>query len=66
MQRSVDSSTDSIESLERARFVAMTRQDIKALDPMLAPELTYCHSNGVCEDKIHFLETIQSGGVRYK
>jgi hypothetical protein len=57
---------ESIESVERARFVAMTRQDIAALDPVLAPDLSYCHSNGTCEDKIHFLETIQTGGVRYK
>jgi hypothetical protein len=55
-----------VEKIERERFAAMTRQDIVALDPMLAPDLTYCHSNGLCEDKIHFLETIQAGAIRYK
>jgi hypothetical protein len=63
---SLQTPTESVESVERARFVAMTRQDIVALDPMLAPDLTYCHSNGLCEDKTHFLETIQAGAIRYK
>jgi hypothetical protein len=55
-----------VEAVERARFVAMTRQDIAALEPVLAADLTYCHSNGQCEDKTQFLKTIETGRVRYK
>ena len=54
-----------IESVERARFAAMTHQDIKALQPMLADDLIYCHSNGRCETKAQLLESIRSGRIRY-
>jgi Domain of unknown function (DUF4440) len=57
---------ETVESIERARFVAMTRQDIPALDRLLASDVLYCHSNAVCEDKAQFLKTIESGRVRYK
>jgi hypothetical protein len=55
-----------IESVERARFAAMTHQDIKALQPMLADDLIYCHSNGRCENKAQLLESIRSGRIRYR
>jgi Domain of unknown function (DUF4440) len=55
-----------IESVERARFAAMTHQDIKALQPMLADDLIYCHSNGRCESKAQLLESIRSGRIRYR
>ena len=54
-----------IESVERARYAAMTRQDIKTLQPMLADDLIYCHSNGRCESKAQLLESIRTGRVRY-
>ena len=54
-----------IESVERARFAAMTHQDVKALEPMLADDLIYCHSNGRCENKAQLLESIRSGSLRY-
>jgi ketosteroid isomerase-like protein len=56
---------DEVERLERARFEAMTRQDVAALEPMLADDLVYCHSDGSCESKREFLETIRSGRIRY-
>ncbi len=56
---------DELERLERARFEAMTRQDVAALEPMLADDLVYCHSDGSCEGKREFLETIRSGRIRY-
>ena len=56
---------EEVEHLERARFEAMTRQDVAALAPMLAEELVYCHSDGACEGKSEFLETIRSGRIRY-
>jgi len=55
-----------IESVERARFAAMTHQDIKALQNTLADDLIYCHSNGRCESKAQLLESIRSGRIRYR
>ena len=55
-----------IESVERALFAAMTHQDIKALQPMLADDLIYCHSNGRCENKSQLLESLRSGRIRYR
>jgi ketosteroid isomerase-like protein len=55
-----------IESVERARFAAMTRQDVNALEPMLADDLIYCHSNGRCENKSQLLESIRTGSIRYR
>ena len=55
-----------IESVERARFAAMTHQDIKALQPMLAEDLIYCHSNGRCETKAQLLESVRTGRIRYR
>jgi hypothetical protein len=56
---------EDLERLERSRFEAMTRQDITALEPMLADDLVYCHSDATCEGKPEFLETIRSGRIRY-
>jgi hypothetical protein len=55
-----------IEAVERARFTAMTHQDIKALQPMLAEDLIYCHSNGRCESKAQLLESLRTGRIRYR
>jgi hypothetical protein len=55
-----------IAATERARFDAMTRQDVQTLDPLLADDLIYCHSSGVCETKAEFLATIESGRLRYR
>jgi ketosteroid isomerase-like protein len=54
-----------IESVERARFAAMTHQDIKSLQSMLADDLIYCHSNGRCETKAQLLESIRTGRIVY-
>lgn len=52
--------------MERARFAAMTHPDIKTLQPMLADDLIYCHSNGRCETKAQLLESIRTGRIRYR
>jgi ketosteroid isomerase-like protein len=51
--------------VQRERLGAMVRQDIAALEPMLADDLVYCHSDASCEKKDEFLETIRSGRIRY-
>jgi Domain of unknown function (DUF4440) len=44
-----------VEALERARFKALIAADLAALRPMLAEDLVYCHSSGVCQNKEEFL-----------
>lgn len=55
-----------MDAVERARFEAMTRQDLETLRPMLADELVYCHSDGRCESREQFLATIATGTIRYR
>lgn len=57
---------ETVEQVERRRFAAMVAQDIAALEPLLAEELTYGHSNGGFENKSQFLETIRGGRLRYE
>lgn len=57
---------DAVELLERRRFAAMVAQDLEALEPMLAEELNYGHSNGEVETKPQFLETIRTGRIKYE
>lgn len=49
-----------------ARFTAMVREDLRGLDTLLAPELTYIHSDGELESKAQFLATLRSGRLRYQ
>jgi hypothetical protein len=55
-----------IESLERARSSAMRHWDLNTLQPMLADDLIYCHSNGRRENKAQRLESLQGGRIRYR
>ena len=57
---------ESVEQVERRRFAAMVAQDIAALEPLLADDLTYGHSNGEFQNKSQFLETIRAGRLRYE
>jgi hypothetical protein len=59
-------SPESVEQVERRRFAAMVAQDIAVLEPMLAEELRYVHSNGQLENKAQFIETIRSGSRRFR
>jgi ketosteroid isomerase-like protein len=56
---------ESVEQVERRRFAAMVARDIAQLEPLLAEDLTYGHSNGEFENKAQFLETIRAGRLRY-
>lgn len=44
----------------------MVAQDVAALEPMLAEDLRYVHSDGQLENKAQFIETIRSGRRRYR
>lgn len=49
-----------------ARFRAMVREDLQGLDTLLAPELTYIHSDGGLESKPEFLTTLRTGRLQYQ
>lgn len=57
---------DEVTALERARFAALQANDLPRLETMLAPDLRYCHSTGVCESRAQFLEALRSGTMRYR
>src|SRR5437763_8368138 len=50
---------------EAARFHAMIRGDLRALDSLLASELTYTHTDGKRQNKAEFQEMLRSGELRY-
>lgn len=53
-------------AVNAARFRAMVREDLSGLDTLLAPELTYIHSDGGLESKTEFLATLRTGRLRYQ
>ena len=57
---------DTVSALERARFAALQANDLARLETMLAPDLRYCHSTGVCESRAQFLDALRSGTMRYR
>ncbi len=52
--------------LEKARFEAMVKQDLEALERMLDPTLTYTHSNGLVESRADHLDHIRTGYIVYR
>jgi ketosteroid isomerase-like protein len=56
---------NEIEAIERARFKAQVAVDVAALRPMLADDLVYCHSTGVCQNKDEFIGFVTSGSNQY-
>ncbi|HZF27025.1 MAG TPA: nuclear transport factor 2 family protein [Steroidobacteraceae bacterium] len=61
-----DDTLQKVQQVERQRFAAMTTQNLAALEPLLADELYYGHSNGDVQTKQQFLEAIRSGQYRYE
>jgi hypothetical protein len=51
---------------EQRRVDALTHNDIAALEPILADELTYSHSTGENDTKTAYLRKLTSGRLRYK
>src|ERR1700709_1468337 len=47
----------SLEAFRKAQFAA----DAKAFDPLIAPELSYSHSDGHIEDKATFIKNATAG-----
>jgi hypothetical protein len=50
---------------ERDRFMAMHNADVAALEKLLAPELSYTHSNALVQGKAAFIGDIKSGTIKY-
>ena len=49
-----------------ARFDAALKGDLASLDKLLADDLDYCHSNGDCENKRAYLDSMQAGTMKYR
>jgi len=54
-----------VRQAERDRFAAMVNADVGALNKLLAPELSYTHSNAQVQDKAGFIADIKSGAIKY-
>ena len=50
---------------DEARFTAMQRADTGSLQRLLAPDLTYTHTDGEQNTKEEFLRILSSGALRY-
>lgn len=51
---------------EAARFEAIVRGDVAALDQILSDDLSYTHATGVFETKAEFLGKMKSGQLKYE
>jgi len=56
----------NVRDVEAMRFQAMVQNDLKSLDPLLAENLVYMHTDGTVESKSEFLERLRSGSLRYR
>jgi hypothetical protein len=65
-QGSPAASREALLQANAARFAAMVRRDLRGLDTLLAPELTYIHTDGILESKAEFLATLGTGRLRYQ
>ncbi len=57
---------DEIITLENRRIEAMTKQDVQALEGILADDLSYTHSTGRLESKAEFISSLTSGRTKYQ
>ena len=60
-----DARADEVKAAEIARFAAIEKSDAAATSNLLADDLEYCHSNGLCENKAAYLEMMTSGKRKY-
>lgn len=52
-------------ALEDRRRQALLATDLPALDGLLADDLLYVHSTGVCDNKDSYLGKLSSGSLKY-
>ena len=55
---------DALEA-QAQRFKALVAQNMAALEPMVADELTYCHASGQCDGKAAYLNIVKTGQTRW-
>ena len=60
-----DTRAAAVKAVEVARFAATVSGDSKAIEQMLADDLEYCHSNGMCETKAEYMQMMTSGKRKY-
>jgi ketosteroid isomerase-like protein len=56
---------ETVEDLERQRWIALMGVDLDRLARLYADDLVYTHSNGVRDTKESFLELLRSQTLRY-
>lgn len=56
---------EGVRQAERARFAAMVKADVGALDKLLAPELIYTHGDARRIDKAAFISDFKTGAFNY-
>jgi ketosteroid isomerase-like protein len=61
-----DSKAQEIEKVERARFQAWLQKDLPALNKVIADDVVYCHSTGVCQNKAELIDFITGGASLYR
>jgi uncharacterized protein DUF4440 len=49
-----------------ARFEAAVHGDTGALEKLLADDLDYCHSNGDCQGKRAYIDSMKAGTMKYR
>jgi hypothetical protein len=64
-ENGADRDANAVLTAERNRFTAMIKNDIVALDRLLAPELVYTHGDARRIGKAAFLADFESGAFRY-
>ncbi len=62
---SAQSADADVRKAERDRFAAMVKNDVAALDKLLAPELIYTHGDGRVVDKAGFIADLKTGDFKY-
>ena len=65
-QNVFNAGTVDVLGVEQARFAAMTRADVAALDTLVADDLVYTHSTGRVETKEQFLASLRERRIVYE
>lgn len=55
-----------VAEIEKQRFAALVSKDYMYLDKVLADDLFYCHSNGLIDTKVSFIQSIKDGKLTYQ
>ena len=64
-QREAPHADAAVRAVERLRFDAMVARDLRALDTLLADDLTYTHTTGRVDDKRALLADLDAGRLVY-